>query len=84
MNIIKNIKNIFMPRAKTTKTTKTKNVETDEVVNSNPPGFNETTGQALTVESFTAYIENMKENDPKKYAKKKDELEKKLSELKNK
>lgn len=78
MNIIKNIKNIFMPRAKTTKT---KNVETDEVVNSNPPGFNETTGQALTVESFTAYIENMKENDPKKYAKKKDELERKLSEL---
>ena len=80
MGIINNIKNIFMPIA-----TKSKKVEveteTNAVVNAGPKGFNETTGKPLTKESFEAYIENMKENEPEKYAKKKDELEKKLAEL---
>lgn len=75
MSIIKNIKNIFMPRAK-----KTKVVE-ETIVSKSPLGFNETTGEKLTKESFIAYIENMKENEPTKYAKKKDELERKLAEL---
>lgn len=67
-----------MPRAKKTKV---ENVETEIVESTGPAGFNETTGEKLTVESFTAYIENMKENEPKKYAKKRLELEKKLAEL---
>lgn len=77
MGIINKIKNIFMPRAK-----KEKVVE-ETIVSKGPLGFNETTGEKLTKESFTAYIENMKENEPTKYAKKKDELERKLAELKN-
>ena len=77
MGIIKNIKNIFMPRAKAKKA----EVIEETTVSNGPKGFNETTGEALTVETFTAYIENMKENEPEKYAKKKDELERKLSEL---
>lgn len=79
MKIISKTKNIFMPRAKAKKT----EVIEETNVSNGPKGFNETTGSALTVESFTAYIENMKENEPEKYAKKKDELERKLAELKN-
>ncbi len=74
MSIIKSIKNIFMPRAK-----KEKVVE--QIASAGPKGFVETKGAKLTKESFEAYIENMKENEPTKYAKKKDELEKKLAEL---
>lgn len=55
--------------------------EQGSVQSSGPKGFNETTGEKLTRESFVAYMENMKENEPEKFAKKKDELEKKLSEL---
>lgn len=77
MQIISKIKNIFMPRAKAKKTEVTETA----TVSNGPKGFNETTGEALTVETFTAYIENMKENEPQKYAKKKDELERKLAEL---
>ena len=74
MGIINNLKNIFMPRAKKEK------VEVEEVVQTTgPAGFNETTGEKITKASFKAYIENMKENEPKKYAKKKDELERKLA-----
>lgn len=65
-----------MTRAKKTKTEK---VEVEEIVASGPAGFNETTGEPLTKESLIAYIEDMKENNPKKYAKKKDELEKRLA-----
>lgn len=81
MNLIKNIKNIFMPRAKSNKTKSTENVGVESVESKGPKGFNETTGQKLTIESFTAYIENMKENEPEKYAENKDGLERKLSEL---
>lgn len=38
-------------------------------------------GTAFTVESFTKYMQDMKENEPAKFEKKKDELEKKLGEL---
>lgn len=67
-----------MPRAKKAKVDE---VVEDVIVSEGPAGFNETTGEKLTKESFTAYIENMKENEPKKYAKKKEELEKKLAQL---
>jgi formylmethanofuran dehydrogenase subunit D len=76
MTIISSIKNIFMPRAK-----KVKVVVEEATVSTGPLGFKETTGEKLTKESFIAYIENMKANEPTKYAKKKGELEKKLAEL---
>lgn len=70
-----------MPRARRATAKQIAEVVDEVVGSSGPAGFNETTGEKLTVESFTAYIENMKENEPKKYAKKRLELEKKLSEL---
>jgi hypothetical protein len=81
MKIISSIKNIFMPRAKANKTKSTEDVEVGQVASTGPKGFVETTGEKLTKESFTTYIENMKANEPEKYAKKKGELEKKLAEL---
>lgn len=67
-----------MPRAKSNKTKATAKVEVEEVVSNGPAGVNETTGEPITREGFIAYMENMKENEPKKFAKKEAELNKKL------
>jgi hypothetical protein len=80
MTIIKTIKNIFMPRAKKEKVV-AEVEQIEQVTSTGPKGFVETTGAKPTKESFEAYIENMKENEPEKYAKKKNELERKLAEL---
>lgn len=79
MSIIKSIKNIFMPRAKAKKEVNVEN--TNSEIAGSPLGFNETKGEPITREGFIAYMENMKENEPRKFAKKEAELNKKLEAL---
>lgn len=80
--MLNTLKKLFMPRKKIVVDEEVSETAQEAITSTGPKGFNETVGEKLTVESFTAYMKNMEENEPEKFAKKKAELEKKLSELK--